>query len=473
MIDVIIVDDEPLIRDGLVKLFSWKDYQMQVSAVFPNGSLALEYLEKHAADIIITDIKMPVMNGIELMQECQRRNLPAKFIVLSGYSDFEYVKTAARLGIENYLLKPVDTQEMSQTLIQVKRKIEAQRQNKILLEEGIRILRNNLLYRMMIGEISYEEIEERREYLNIPFDSCGCRAVPSGKDEAVRADLEHIVQYVLATSPFHAFAAVGTLAENIDTIPESCAKAFALINTAGYNSPSSIRWADDAVENEALLLPHIEFDQLIRLNEKFLYKKEEDVMAIVDDIFRTNRFITLDGLQMLSSMIVSKIYSNSRAYGSDPDQKVLSLENHLEDAYTLSDYDSIHCWTRDIIHKIFLYEEGKDSGKNQAGATNIKKILLYLNENYTKDINLKTIAETFHLNALYLGRILKLETGCTFTEYMNRLRLDKAIDLLIHTDLSAKQVSEQVGYSNDKYFNTLFKKYTDMTPGEYRKKEEL
>ena len=528
MIDVIIVDDEPLIRDGLVKLFSWKDYQMQVSAVFPNGSLALEYLEKHAADIIITDIKMPVMNGIELMQECQRRNLPAKFIVLSGYSDFEYVKTAARLGIENYLLKPVDTQEMSQTLIQVKRKIEAQRQNKILLEEGIRILRNNLLYRMMIGEISYEEIEERREYLNIPFDSCGyrvailkflpqspdtalqkqqkppiksvlrhleqkdyihavtdfggrllyllfcgCRAVPSGKDKAVRADLEHIVQYVLATSPFHAFAAVGTLAENIDTIPESCAKAFALINTAGYNSPRSIRWADDAVENEALLLPHIEFDQLIRLNEKFLYKKEEDVMAIVDDIFRTNRFITLDGLQMLSSMIVSKIYSNSRAYGSDPDPEVLSLENHLEDAYTLSDYDSIHCWTRDIIHKIFLYEEGKDSGKNQAGATNIKKILLYLNENYTKDINLKTIAETFHLNALYLGRILKLETGCTFTEYMNRLRLDKAIDLLIHTDLSAKQVSEQVGYSNDKYFNTLFKKYTDMTPGEYRKKEEL
>ena len=196
-------------------------------------------------------------------------------------------------------------------------------------------------------------------------------------------------------------------------------------------------------------------------------------MAIVDDIFRTNRFITLDGLQMLSSMIVSKIYSNSRAYVSDPDPEVLSLENHLEDAYTLSDYDSIHCWTRDIIHKIFLYEEGTDSGKNQAGATNIKKILLYLNENYTKDINLKTIAETFHLNALYLGRILKLETGCTFTEYMNRLRLDKAIDLLIHTDLSAKQVSEQVGYSNDKYFNTLFKKYTDMTPGEYRKKEEL
>ena len=70
MIDVIIVDDEPLIREGLVKLFRWEDFQMQVRAVFSNGSLALEYLEKQPVDLIITDIKMPVMNGIELMQEC-------------------------------------------------------------------------------------------------------------------------------------------------------------------------------------------------------------------------------------------------------------------------------------------------------------------------------------------------------------------------------------------------------------------
>lgn len=521
LIDVIIVDDEPLIRDGLVKLVSWKDYQMQVNAVFPNGALALEYLEKQSADVIITDIKMPVMNGIELMQECQKRNIPAKFIVLSGYTDFAYVKTAARLGIENYLLKPVDTQEMSQTLLQVKRKIEAQRHNEILLDEGIRILRNNLLYRLITGEISYDEIEERKEYLPVPFDN-GCYRVaivkflPQNPDiarpgqqkppiqsilrhlekkeyihavtdfggrllyllfcgglrETVRNDLEQLLQYVLATSPFHAFAAAGPLADSIDSIPASCAKASALINTAGYNSPHSIRWSEDSCGNEALLLPHIEFDQLMQLNEKFLYKKQDEVLAIVDEIFSTNRFIPLDGLQMLASMIVSKIYSNSRAYGSDPDTAILQLENHLEDAYTLADYDSIHRWAREIICRIFLCEESNPSCKTSSGSTNIKKILLYLNENYTQDMNLKTIAEAFHLNALYLGRILKLETGCTFTDYINRLRLDKAGDLLLQTDLSAKQISEQVGYSNDKYFNTLFKKYTNMTPGEYRKKNK-
>lgn len=524
LFDVIIVDDEPLIRDGLVKLFSWKEYQMQVRAVFPNGSLALEYLEKQSADVIITDIKMPVMNGIQLMQECQKKNILVKFIVLSGYSNFEYVKMAARLGIENYLLKPVDTLEMSQTLLQVKRKIEAQRHNKILLDEGIRILRNNLLYRLMTGEISYEEIEERKEYLPIPFDSCLCRVailkfLPQNPDtarhgqqkppiqsvlrhleqkeyihavtdfggrllfllfcgeggicssrETVRADLEHIIHYVLATSPFHAFAAAGPLADSIYTIPNSYAKASALINTAGFNSASSIRWAEDTCENEAFLLPHIEFDQLMQLNEKFLYKKQEDIVSIVDEIFSTNRFIPLDGLQMLASMIVSKIYSNSRAYSSDHDPEILRLENRLDDAYTLGDYDSIYRWTRDIIHTIFVYEERNPSEKAPSGATNLKKILLYLNENYTKDMNLKTIAETFHLNALYLGRILKLETGCTFTDYINSLRLKKAQELLLHTDLSAKQISEQTGYRNDKYFNTLFKKYTDMTPGEYRKK---
>ena len=102
---------------------------------------------------------------------------------------------------------------------------------------------------------------------------CICSSAAAGLFPPERTKLSEPIWSISSSMswpplPFHAFAAVGTLAENIDTIPESYAKAFALINTAGYNSPSSIRWADDAVENEALLLPHIEFDQLIRLNEK-------------------------------------------------------------------------------------------------------------------------------------------------------------------------------------------------------------
>lgn len=532
MIQVILVDDEPLIRNGLVKLINWESFGMQVEAVFPNGLAALEYLEKDKADLIITDIKMPVMNGIALMQECLKRKYPVKFIVLSGYSDFEYVRTAATIGIENYLLKPVDIRELSQTLSQVKRKIEAQRQDKILQDEGMRILRNNLLYRLMTGEISYEELQERRDYLPVSLDSEGYRVaiikfLPKDPQEAflnpqkppiaavqrrleekkqihavtdfsgrllyllcggfpgegvshkkdsprgsshekkeLQSDLEQILNFISATSPFYACAAVGLPVLNIDAICESYRKAFTLINTAGSDSPCSIRWAGETAENEALLLPHIEFDQLMLLNEKLAYKDKNEILHIIDDIFYTNRYIPLSGLQILAFMIVTKICSNVRAYSTVTGQEMRRLENRLEEAYSLPDCDSLHAWVKSLIDQLFSLEQKKGQG----GVSNIKKIILYLEENYCCDINLKTLADTFQMNALYLGRILKLETGLSFTDYLNRLRLDKAADYLIHTELSAKQISEKVGYSNDKYFNTLFKKHTNMTPMEYRKR---
>ena len=102
MIQVIIVDDEPLIRDGLRRLIDWGKFGMEVGAAFPNGAVALEYISREHVDLAIVDIKMPIMDGIRLMQECQAGNHPCRFIVLSGYSDFEYVKQAARLGIENF-----------------------------------------------------------------------------------------------------------------------------------------------------------------------------------------------------------------------------------------------------------------------------------------------------------------------------------------------------------------------------------
>lgn len=101
----------------------------------------------------------------------------------------------------------------------------------------------------------------------------------------------------------------------------------------------------------------------------------------------------------------------------------------------------------------------------------------YLHDNYNRGINLKTISEVFHMNVLYLGRILKLETGRSFTDYINHLRIEEACNPLRNTDFSARQISERVGYNNDKYFNTQFKKYVGITHHEYyrkhRKEKEL
>lgn len=514
MIQVIIVDDEPLIRNGLTRLIDWNKFRMEVKATFPNGALALEYIGKEQVDLAIVDIKMPIMDGIHLMRECQQRNYSCRFIVLSGYSDFEYVKQAARLGIENYLLKPVDSQELSQTLLQVTRKIDARQEQQNIVEEGIRILCNNLLYRLLLGEITYEELWERKEYLNIsleendyqvailkllpknPENAMGLRDKHSisqiikfleeksrfvpitgygermlfllfSNDErgkkGVGSDLENIMNYISITSPFCACVSVGLPAAQIEQIHDSYASALALANAADHNNNNAIYWAEEKADNEAALFPHIEFDQLILLNEKLAYQNESEIRRIVSDMLRANQKIPLNGLQTLAFLVASKIYSYMKVYGTVSDADMLRVEKQLNEAYSLPDYDSIQIWVSQIIDFLFFLEQNKSQG----GTTNIKIILNYLHENYNKGINLKTIAEVFHINVLYLGRILKLETGRSFTDYINHLRIEEACNLLRNTDFSARQISERVGYNNDKYFNTQFKKYVGITPHEY------
>ena len=522
MIQVIIVDDEPLIRDGLRRLIDWGKFGMEVGAAFPNGAVALEYISREHVDLAIVDIKMPIMDGIRLMQECQAGNHPCRFIVLSGYSDFEYVKQAARLGIENYLLKPVDSQELSQTLLQVMRKIDAQQEQQDIVEEGIRILCNNVLYRLLLGEITYEELWERKEYLNISLeegsyqvailkllpknagDGAGVKrslaqiirfleeksgSIPvtdySGRmlfllfcggmsdKKAMQADLENIMRYISATSPFHVLASVGLPAAGIEQVHDSYTSALSLINAADQSCRHSVYWAEEKAVSEAALFPHIEFDQLILLNEKLAYKNEAEIRRIVGDMLHGNRAIPLNGLQTLAFLVVSKIYSYMKAYGTVSDVDMVHVEQRLNEAYSLSDYDSIRIWVPQIIDFLFFLEKNKGQG----GTANIKIILEYLHENYNRGINLKTIAEVFHINVLYLGRILKLETGRSFTDYINHLRIEEACNLLRNTDFSARQISERVGYNNDKYFNTQFKKYVGITPHEYyrkhRKEKEL
>ena len=514
MIQVIIADDEPLIRNGLTRLIDWSRFQMEVAATFPNGSLALEYIAKEQVDLVIVDIKMPVMDGIHLMRECQNRNYSCHFIVLSGYSDFEYVKQAAQLGIENYLLKPVDSQELSQTLLQVMRKIDARQEQQNIVQEGLRILRNNLLYRLLSGEITYEELWERKEYLNLSLEEdcyhvAALRLLPKKPDNAaepkekrpilkiikfleeksrfipitdysgrllfllfsgsmdsrkeIQADLENILNYISITSPFYACASVGVPAAQVEKVHDSYASALALINAADHSSCNSVYWAEEKADKEASLFPHIEFDQLILLNEKLAYKNESEIRSIVSDMLRANQAIPLNGLQTLAFIVVSKIYSYMKAYGTVPDSDMAPVEKRLNEAYSLPDYSSIQIWVSQIIDFLFFLEKNKSLG----GTTNIKVILNYLHENYSKGINLKTIAEIFHMNVLYLGRILKLETGCSFTDYINHLRIEEACKLLRNTDFSARQIAEQVGYNNDKYFNTQFKKYMGITPHEY------
>ena len=124
MYSVLLVDDEPSVLTGLRYVIDWDEYGVEIAGTASNGTQALELLRELPVDILITDIQMPQMGGLELLQQVRAQNMDLRCIILTGYDDFKYVKKAAQLGIENYLLKPVSPEELSETLLNTITKIE-------------------------------------------------------------------------------------------------------------------------------------------------------------------------------------------------------------------------------------------------------------------------------------------------------------------------------------------------------------
>jgi two-component system, response regulator YesN len=170
MYKVLIADDEPLILEGIESIINWEEMGLEIVGKVLDGSEAIKVAERTKVDIIITDIKMPVMDGLELIRTVRDKGLNSKFVILSGYNDFEYVKKAITLGIENYLLKPVNKDEMKSTLINTIEKIENELLQKIHQREDMNVLKQNLLYRWVTNAISIDELLDKSELVGISLN---------------------------------------------------------------------------------------------------------------------------------------------------------------------------------------------------------------------------------------------------------------------------------------------------------------
>jgi two-component system response regulator YesN len=185
MYNVLIADDDALIRNGLATLIDWESFDTVVSATSANAESALDVLSKGKIDILITDICMPGKTGLELLREARTYRPNLKCIVISSYSDFSYVKEAARLGIENYILKPIDDQELKNTVSSTVEKLDTETHRHKLEEDGLDVLRGNILSRLLFGEIDEYELCDKAEFIQFnlyanEYGLCCAQSVRSG-----------------------------------------------------------------------------------------------------------------------------------------------------------------------------------------------------------------------------------------------------------------------------------------------------
>lgn len=160
MYKMIIVDDEPLIRSGLRNLIEWEVYGIEIVAESEDGMKAYLNIKDQHIDIALIDINMPNMNGLELIELCSHLAYCPKFIILSGYNDFEYVRTAMQHGAVNYLLKPVNQEELTNTIMSTVHMLDDTQTQKQQFQESMMALRNDILVRVLTNRIDTRELRE-------------------------------------------------------------------------------------------------------------------------------------------------------------------------------------------------------------------------------------------------------------------------------------------------------------------------
>ena len=516
MMKVFLVDDEIAIRENLRNSFPWEEKGYQLVGEAPDGEMALPMLRDLNADILLTDIRMPFMDGMKLCEEVQRTMPWVERIILSGYDDFAYAQKAISLGVKEYLLKPVTSTELEAALNRVSRQIEEKRrdrENLTALRErissGNQFLRDKLLASLFTDEGDREDDEALLSQMrglgvnltagcyaviDIAFSAEGelrpaCRSAlsslaemsgggvyvcsaPKGARALVLGDNPEDTEeraYSFANSAIHLpemQQAEGTLISVGETVTDfhqirqsmKSARHVRHLQTAEGKSERKIVSGN---EISAERTPISETD-LSPLYERLQYATEEEVGPILTEYTRS-----LDPALAVGYLRVAGLLAARRIIqeGKGVPREVLPDELVEEALHAEGEESFIRL--SELLKRAIAYRNRNQAGY---GDPTISRARAYLSQHYADpNLMLQDVAGEVHLSQSHFSTVFAQETGLTFTQYLTALRIGKAKELLEATEMRSSQSALEVGYNDSHYFSYLFKKTTGMTPSDYRK----
>ncbi|MDG5472388.1 response regulator transcription factor [Jeotgalibacillus sp. ET6] len=510
---VFLVDDDRYVRKGLINLIDWKSCGFEVCAEADNGEDALVYIQENTPDLVITDIKMPVVDGLTLIKSALELNQSIPdFIIITGYSDFKYAQKAVKYGVHDFILKPVDKFEIEETLKKVakgqarKLKLKQNREHTLaeaafndLITGGLdqeqmdasmlnlmgsptkgiayiiieinNIVVNTIKSREIVNKVMYgEEIRSTALFREHGNNRIGL-LVNGGDLRRFRGDIhafsENLQDQLSACLKTEVTIYVGKVVDHAGGIKESYDAAMKALQfkfleksdkviAYDYTGKSSVNYIELEQSFYQLLMEQIEENKTDEI------KKTAQIMF---EQFESKAFAK-DAVRTSINRVIHEVVRTVRSMEGD-ETKLASLQMMLN-------WDNLPRTLSEIkkMFVAFLLEAAAMLKRmnRDCGAVNIRRIKKYVDTNYQADLTLKTIANKFFLNPVYLGQLFKKTYGMYFKDYILQVRISEAKKKLRQTDMRIFQVAESVGFSNADYFVTQFEKATGMTPTQYRKK---
>lgn len=531
MYKVFLVDDEIVVREGIRSNFPWEDTEFVLSGEAPDGEIALSMLQDVKPDILITDIKMPFMDGLALCRQVSRTMPWIYIVILSGYDDFAYAREAISLGVTEYLLKPVSGQELLAVLERIavaiqddKRQqasLKAYREQlasssrflkeKLLLDlyagangerilESARALQMNLLannYLVMLllpapDPESREDLLSAQSVLGRLADGSGgtahlCEGYGGfsllvlgdnasdleerayGLAQAARYDVERNtgIRLLVAIG-----ADVGTLAD----IPKSLDDARAIMERlkAGKseNDPRQIMGMQDVAE-EITDLQLLDLD-VVPIAEQLKHATVKDVDAILSHYVGSLGETASQSVMMANYFFVdimlaaSRIIRDSHGVPQEIIPQAFRAQSH---GGSLLSVEEALPLCRDMLERAIVFRDAQGSARY---GTVIRKAKSFIADHFSdSNVTLHDVASHVALSNNHFCTVFSQEMGVTFTEYLTATRIAKAKELLAATAMRTSDVAYAVGYNDPHYFSYLFKKNTGLSPRDYRKDDKI
>ena len=522
MLKVLLVDDEIFIAQGLEVLIDWRAEGYEIAAVCSNGSEALDYLRNNHVDLVIADVMMPVMTGLQLLETVKREKISdASFVILSGYGEFAFAQQALRYGCMDYLLKPIERDDLLAILRRSGNASENARMEQKYEEEYM----TRRLIALLYGKAASEDLDYIRSHMRL---SPGVRYIeieipgePDGSGEPedlavlrnevyrncrqlLQEDAGHCVMEISRDRLYYAGGIIycdymaeekgltesqyiqqlhrqlcvstrrevrfiaGRRVQGIEQAAQSFESAMIIKSLVAFRSQKPVYWYEhefrDPPEEERAHLLRRELDSLVEAIERGEHGLIE---TRVRELFSRMKELGLKrrGINMNFHYLLFRLVHLASGLDSEADQaEILQMisAGSVEQGFLRGSSSHLSRFACEYADYLGQLRHSEPTGI-------LRDIEREVRENYAENLTLQDLGKKYYINSSYLGQIFRKAYGQSFKNYLMLHRVNEAARLLLHTDRKIGDIAESVGYRDIDYFIAKFIEIKGCTPSKYRK----
>ena len=521
---VLLADDEEEIRTGISRKIDWASLGFALVGEAGNGEEALELAEQLRPDVVLTDIKMPFMDGLELCRRL-RISLPgARLVVFSGFDDFEYARQAVSMGVSEYILKPINAPELIQVLEKLREQLDRQRLERRDMEtlrrryeESLPVLRELFYTRLLSGQIRPEQVQDRaaRYEIDLPqglwtaalvhvdglgdegerdellllsvqsflekhfaLEGCAARVVLFGDMAALLVhldreerlyplleELERLSRLSQSYLGLRLTAGVGFACRGPEELNRSAAGARSALDYRVLAGGVRVIYIGD-LEPQPAAAPSFEEEDQRALSAAVKLGTQEQAEDVVRGLMDRLRRASLSQCDLFLLEVVTCLVRLTRS-GGLPVEEVFG--EGFTGAVSVSEFSSLEelgSWLGERCGRLhdLLGRRRSDSAWQM-----VERAKDYIAGHYTDEqLSVEALCSHIHLSPTYFSTLFKREVGMSFTAYVTKVRMEEAARLLRETDEKTYRIAEATGFSDPNYFSYVFKRHFGLSPSKFR-----